>query len=807
MKLKVNAAALSEMLESVMGSERLLEALGVQSEDDLHSLGSGAYARAFLTPSGKVLKLTTDWGDAAVARWIMEHGGVVTMSGELLAVSPAVVKGLVPVYGVFRLPDPLHSLSVGHDGKTVYAIVVDQVSPLGDVYDLMVLKERIERLREEARTSEVVRGFLDTAEMELEQAKHVIPEGVGREELEQLSHATNALARAISHIQQGLVPPGDLLKEAMFVADDQYDIDEVGMLYLYDLVHGWEFMDSRGFGTTDLHTGNVGWDSEGNAVILDFGLSTSQSSEEPPEMSMAENPKIVGFSSLQPKSGLKFNPRPSHHRLRELVPNQATLSMRDRDELLRRVRELDALEERALRAYEARDYALAERIDAEYAQRADELEGLAAELMEDLVEEDVEPGEWNKHPMGPGHTPGPEGATDLTAELASLYDEYLNDTSPHSRFESPEHFRSTPFPLRTREDVLAYLTLHTIEAAHGRPVDVVDKDLLVSAAKDAHERRAELRGRIKSMKPNPSTSIDEVFDEAFDRIEDTFPDMGTVEFWEDPAAGADNGAGADRQFAYCKDGNPIAIAFARKATTLGREQLVGLMRHEFGHALEYRYGVAELERRLGVRLPDKVERRADAIAEAVWREPVVYDERFIQCVGKNPGVRPRPAHLPDERAVLRANPARSDGAVSIGEREDAYVVFDWIPSDAPAGYEGVAPVEKGIGGYLIAELVDSREEPHRRLVVDYIEVDEPYRRSGVSTRLYQEALAYARRHGATLISDTRRTLGAEMFWQKMLDEGVAEIRGEDPVRRWDGEVLDYRVTYYVMKEEAPEVLP
>lgn len=154
---------------------------------------------------------------------------------------------------------------------------------------------------------------------------------------------------------------------------------------------------------------------------------------------------------------------------------------------------------------------------------------------------------------------------------------------------------------------------------------------------------------------NPSTNVDAVFDETFDRIEELFPDFGTVEFYEDEKAGADNGAGSERQFAYCQDGNPIAIAFAPKAAKLGRPQLLGLMRHEFGHALEYRYGVKELEKRLGKKLPPQVERRADVIAELVWGEPIVYDEHLVQCVNVN-GVRPRPARLPDERAQLKANP-------------------------------------------------------------------------------------------------------------------------------------------------------
>lgn len=161
------------------------------------------------------------------------------------------------------------------------------------------------------------------------------------------------------------------------------------------------------------------------------------------------------------------------------------------------------------------------------------------------------------------------------------------------------------------------------------------------------------------MKANRKTGIgtfrrvEDAFDECFDRIDEMFPDFGSCELHEDEAAGDDNGAGSERQYAYCMDGDPMVIAFAPKARHLGTANLRGLMRHEFGHALEYRYGVAELERRLG-KLPETVERRADVIAEHVWGEPIVYDQRLVQCVGRH-GTHPRPRHLPDKKEKLKPN--------------------------------------------------------------------------------------------------------------------------------------------------------
>lgn len=178
--------------------------------------------------------------------------------------------------------------------------------------------------------------------------------------------------------------------------------------------------------------------------------------------------------------------------------------------------------------------------------------------------------------------------------------------------------------------------------------------------------------------PNTAADLDRVFDDSFDTVEKRFPDFGTAELHRDDAASSDNGAGSERQYAYCKEGDPIIIAFAEKAYRAPVSRLRGLMRHEFGHALEYRYGVKELERRLGVKLPAEIERRADAIAEAVWGEPIVYDEQFVQCVAAD-GTRPRPAHLPDEKAKLKANP--NTGHPATAQQLYEAVADRWLAGD------------------------------------------------------------------------------------------------------------------------------
>jgi hypothetical protein len=170
---------------------------------------------------------------------------------------------------------------------------------------------------------------------------------------------------------------------------------------------------------------------------------------------------------------------------------------------------------------------------------------------------------------------------------------------------------------------------------------------------DYYTRLVKMEERAKKgLPPNPIQSnrgnlsrARRLFDECFDIIEERFPDFGECELHEDEAAGSDNGAGSERQFGYCKDGNPIVIAFAAKVEGLPEANIRGLMRHEFGHALDYRYGRRPLERQLGVKLSPMTERRADQIAEAVFGEPIEYDQKLIQCIDCG-GVSPRPRRLP-----------------------------------------------------------------------------------------------------------------------------------------------------------------
>jgi hypothetical protein len=155
-----------------------------------------------------------------------------------------------------------------------------------------------------------------------------------------------------------------------------------------------------------------------------------------------------------------------------------------------------------------------------------------------------------------------------------------------------------------------------------------------------------VRERPRPIAPNGRRSMRKVhdsFDRHFDVAERMFPDLGTVELHEDELAGSDNGAGSERQFGYCADERPIRIAFAPKTEALPKQYIDGLMAHEFGHAIDFRYGRKHLEGLWG-RLPDSVERRADSIARHVFGRRIEYGQHDIQCIGCG-GKKARPRRL------------------------------------------------------------------------------------------------------------------------------------------------------------------
>jgi len=127
------------------------------------------------------------------------------------------------------------------------------------------------------------------------------------------------------------------------------------------------------------------------------------------------------------------------------------------------------------------------------------------------------------------------------------------------------------------------------------------------------------------------------------RAQDEFPDLGDVAFRIHKDAG-DEG----RHYAYCEQhrDHSLSITFAPDAADLTERHIVGLMMHELGHAIDFRYPAAELARRIGAGLPRERERRADEIANRTFGVEIQYDERigYVQCI-RCDGVSPRPRGL------------------------------------------------------------------------------------------------------------------------------------------------------------------
>ncbi|HEY5657774.1 MAG TPA: hypothetical protein VIY27_08280 [Myxococcota bacterium] len=515
-------------------------------------------------------------------------------------------------------------------------------------------------------------------------------------------------------------------------------------------------------------------------------------------------------------------PATRHQKLRSLLEqNPSIFSGADHDELLRRFRELEALEERGRVAYESGDLDRAEDLDAEYAERADELEGWVAEIIEGHSAEDREPTETDLHPLVPGGVihGKHEGAVapDLTARLSALFDEFIEtEGTVRDRFD-PDIWtdRPRPFPIESREDVLGYLAKSVIEdhfEQRGKLAHVPASEF-VEAARDAHERRHELvmRYRAKRTKqpkpnaPNPIPRTTAVFDEMMDLLEDgPFDDFGELGLASDKAAG-DGGA---RQFAYCRsEPDAITIAFAPKAEALPHANLVGLMAHEVGHAIDARYPLEVILERTGMHgLSRGAERRADEIAEAALGVLVRYDAQDVQCVGY--GTTPRPGHLVQNAIPARSRPRELARGTARVEGVVYPIVFEWVryhdgfsvtasvadESDAPASLmRGRARQRKRASaswprvGILSMEERDYGEGDV--MAVYRSHVQEPFRGQGLGSKLYELAAQVScEQFGMDFASDTSRSYDADRRWEALgaTAEGVAGSDWTDDGYDWPG---------------------
>jgi hypothetical protein len=88
-----------------------------------------------------------------------------------------------------------------------------------------------------------------------------------------------------------------------------------------------------------------------------------------------------------------------------------------------------------------------------------------------------------------------------------------------------------------------------------------------------------------------------------------------------------------RNYAYCADdpSGPV-IVLAPKGKRASAERVLGVLAHEWGHALAFLAG-----------MPEHSERDADTLAEQVFGVQIAYDNDDVQTVGA--GTRPRPSRL------------------------------------------------------------------------------------------------------------------------------------------------------------------
>jgi hypothetical protein len=129
-----------------------------------------------------------------------------------------------------------------------------------------------------------------------------------------------------------------------------------------------------------------------------------------------------------------------------------------------------------------------------------------------------------------------------------------------------------------------------------------------------------------------------------DQAARTFPDVEIVEFRVIPHAALIRGNAdqAERARAFCTYEPDVAIFCSSILDSEAEHRIQGVMRHEFGHAIEAVYGVATVRKFLRIK-PAAPEHRADEIARIVFGRRIGYDDQAIQTIN---GGGLRPNYLP-----------------------------------------------------------------------------------------------------------------------------------------------------------------
>lgn len=83
-----------------------------------------------------------------------------------------------------------------------------------------------------------------------------------------------------------------------------------------------------------------------------------------------------------------------------------------------------------------------------------------------------------------------------------------------------------------------------------------------------------------------------------------------------------------RQFAFF-DTDTWQIGLSPRLVDEPLHRVNGILRHEFGHAIDELYADSTLQRDIGADLPATLEARADVIAGSIWG-PIWYDDDAVQ---------------------------------------------------------------------------------------------------------------------------------------------------------------------------------
>lgn len=577
---------------------KLLERLGLPDKDwELvqRIIGVGEYAVVYAVDDRRVLKVTTDMDDAASAEAVRRHGRT---------------RGLVEIFEVGRIHRK--------DEEDLFVIVAERVG----IYPKDVSKE-------------------------VDLAAYIAKLGIYEVELKDFDD--NYIFRAIAKllkIESGLLLDGlpeIALREWARSKGFDFPSPELVRKFAQDLKVASDTAWNLGFTiNNDLHMGNIGYrkDEQGNleAVVIDYGYESWRRGDKP-EVSIVANPKLAsnGLTIDQTLRELKQSPgllKRLNIELKDLkhnligegayaivfqIPGNRVLkhtwdmhdaavaaAVKGRD--LRGVVKIEEVFESPIKGY----FIIAEKLkvmpstDARKITNQDQL--LATLMLAVEAEWEWEDQEWLTY-------------TELEFPIADMR-----------------------LAQQLKQDLKVGLENLRALGANVRDIHVWNVGL--RQRKERWELAILDFGHLswRGTKPqleiarNPNISkVQKAFDKWFDRVEQKFPDFGLLELHSDVKA-HDGG----RHFAYCKDGDPLAIAFAPEAEDLPETNVLGLMAHEFGHAIDFRYGKDELQKQLG-KLPQDIEKRADAIANAIFNITIKYDQNLVQCISCK-GV-PRPKGL------------------------------------------------------------------------------------------------------------------------------------------------------------------